>query len=520
MVIAAMDYVTTNASQIEVANLSLAWTGNSNAARQAFQRAVARGVVIVAAAGNETDDVYGRDGFLGTSDDHQPAAFPEVVAVSAMSDTDGNPGSDSFAYFSNYSRQVVSGNPVSSPGAAIDLLMPGRRILSTYKRNTYTTMSGTSMASPHAAGLAALYIAANGRASSAAGVAGIRQALIDDGEPQDGPNGLSTRNDPDANWENIGWAGGASRSVDNPPTVLITSPANGATVFDMVEVTANAADDDGIDEVEFSVDGVSLGVDTNGTDGWSISWDTHGTTDGESSVRAITTDTSGQTASDTITVMVDNIDDPPTVSITDPGEGATVSGDISVAADAFDDDEITQVEFFVDGVSIGVDSNPFGGWSMTWDTESAADGEYPLTATATDEGGQTTSDTIMVYVENTLPVDGMHVADLDGSSSNYSSWGRRWNATVTVFVHDADENPVSGARVTGTWSYRYWRTVSCTTNSAGTCSITRTRIYGRRYPTVNFTVENVEHSGTTYGPGANHDPDADSDGTTIKISKP
>jgi hypothetical protein len=112
----------------------------------------------------------------------------------------------------------------------------------------------------------------------------------------------------------------------------------------------------------------------------------------------------------------------------------------------------------------------------------------------------------------------MHVADLDGSSSTYYS--RRWNATVTVTVHDADENPVSGATVTGRWSYRYWRTVSCITNSAGTCSMTRTRVYGRRYPTVNFTVENVERSGVTYAPGANHDPDGDSDGTIITISKP
>jgi len=132
-----------------------------------------------------------------------------------MADSDGQPGGtggptsygddDSFASLSNFSNSVIADNPVNSTGAAIDLLAPGVSIYSTYKNGGYATMSGTSTASPHAAGLAALYIAENGRATDANGVYAIRQALIDSGITQDDPRGLTTLNDPDSNWENIGY---------------------------------------------------------------------------------------------------------------------------------------------------------------------------------------------------------------------------------------------------------------------------------------------------------------------------
>ena len=160
-VIKGIDWVTANASEIEVANLSLAWEGHSDSARQAIQNSVALGVVYVVAASNESRDVYGADGTFGTADDIEPASYPEVATISAMCDTDGEAGGagpsgsagadDSFASFSNFSRTVVAGNPVISPGMAIDLLLPGVAIYSTYKNGGYATMSGTSMASPHAA---------------------------------------------------------------------------------------------------------------------------------------------------------------------------------------------------------------------------------------------------------------------------------------------------------------------------------------------------------------------------------
>lgn len=234
-VIKGVDWVTGKATQIEVVNMSLGVTGTSSAFRTAIQKSVAAGVIYVVAAGNDAKDVYGSDGAFSTNDDFIPAAYPEVATISAMADSDGRPGGagsstgygsdDSFATFSNFSRTAVIGNPVTSPGAAIDLLMPGVSIYSTWKDGGYTTISGTSTASPHAAGLAALYVAVNGRATNAAGVYAIRQALIDSGAAQDSAKGLALLNDPDANRENIGWAG-----TEPPARTLTVTSTTGGTI--------------------------------------------------------------------------------------------------------------------------------------------------------------------------------------------------------------------------------------------------------------------------------------------------
>ena len=91
-------------------------------------------------------------------------------------------------------------------------------------------MSGTSMASPHAAGLVALYIAEHGRATNATGVYAIRQALINEGKAQTSPEGLFTQNDPDPNPENLGWAGTGTPPVNQPPVANFGFSANGLTV--------------------------------------------------------------------------------------------------------------------------------------------------------------------------------------------------------------------------------------------------------------------------------------------------
>ncbi len=64
---------------------------------------------------------------------------------------------------------------------------------------------------------------------------------------------------------------------DLPPTVDLTAPAAGATVSgNAVTVSATATDDDELDHVEFFTNGVSIGVDTDGSDGWSVAWDSTG----------------------------------------------------------------------------------------------------------------------------------------------------------------------------------------------------------------------------------------------------
>ncbi|MBI2866483.1 MAG: S8 family peptidase [Chloroflexi bacterium] len=120
---------------MQVINMSLGCDCPSDTLKQAVDDAYAAGVVVVAAAGNS-----------GTSDGSgdtviYPAKYDSVIAVAA---TDS---SDTRAWW-------------SSTGPAVELAAPGVDIYSTWKGTGYNTISGTSMASPHAAGTAALVLAA------------------------------------------------------------------------------------------------------------------------------------------------------------------------------------------------------------------------------------------------------------------------------------------------------------------------------------------------------------------------
>jgi serine protease AprX len=118
----------------------------------------------------------------------------------------------------------------------------------------------------------------------------------------------------------------------------------------------------------------------------------------------------------------------------------------------------------------------------------------------------------------------MHVGDLDGARA-WLSGNRAWTATVTVTVHEGQApetgNPVlvQGATVTGTWSGGLSGTGTCTTGTGGTCSVTANNI-NKKKTSVTFTVNNVSKSNYSYVSTANHDPDGDSNGTSITVTRP
>lgn len=210
----AIDWVAEHASEVDVVNMSLGMEGESAMLHAAIQRAVAKGVVFVVAAGNDARDIFGdsKDYFVGPN--MIPAAFPEVMTISAMADYDGKTGGfggyddDAFAIFTNFSTRAHPDNPVFSSGAGIDLAAPGVDILSTWPGGGYKSISGTSMASPHAAGGVVRMMADYGRDFNGDGIRNsqdvwaIRQAMIDKGEPQSAWRAGKTR-DYDVNPENL-----------------------------------------------------------------------------------------------------------------------------------------------------------------------------------------------------------------------------------------------------------------------------------------------------------------------------
>ena len=111
----------------------------------------------------------------------------------------------------------------------------------------------------------------------------------------------------------------------------------------------------------------------------------------------------------------------------------------------------------------------------------------------------------------------MHIGDLDAQSSTVNR--KNWSATITVRVHDTSENPIAGATVSGTWSGGISGTGSCSTDVNGTCQIASSNI-NNNISAVTFSATSVVRSPDTYSASANHDPDGDSNGTTLTISRP
>jgi subtilisin family serine protease len=138
-VIAGLDWVAQNHAALSVANLSL--SGSYSAAlNQAIAATVATGVAVVAAAGNTSGDACG----------YSPGSEPSAMTVGAIAQL------DQWASYSNF-------------GSCIDINAPGTGITSDWigGADVTNTLNGTSMAAPHVAGAAAMYLSVNPSATPA-----------------------------------------------------------------------------------------------------------------------------------------------------------------------------------------------------------------------------------------------------------------------------------------------------------------------------------------------------------------
>jgi subtilisin family serine protease len=170
-IVAGVDYVTARASTIEVANMSLGGPGTNTALAQAITRSVNAGVVYAVAAGNNAQNAAG----------FSPANHPDVITVSALADSNGIPGGGGGALPCRPTSQDDVLADFSNFGTTVEVAAPGVCILSTWNNGGYNTISGTSMASPHVAGAAAVLASGTRDPLNRTDVLAIRQRIVSTG---------------------------------------------------------------------------------------------------------------------------------------------------------------------------------------------------------------------------------------------------------------------------------------------------------------------------------------------------
>ena len=225
--VTALAYAVDNGAQIS--NNSWGGGGSSSSMSSMLDIAAAANHLFVAAAGNSSNN--------NDSNPSYPASYSQgnVVAV-ASNQSDGAPSS-----FTSYGA------------TSVDVVAPGSGILSSVVGGGYATFSGTSMATPHVAGVAALMLAVNPSIS----FADIKQILID----------TSTSDSRLASYAASGGVVNAADAVTaatgGGPSLSVVPSGTSVTEGDVVTYTATAVDQNDVDissQTTWSQDGASLGT--------------------------------------------------------------------------------------------------------------------------------------------------------------------------------------------------------------------------------------------------------------------
>jgi subtilisin family serine protease len=442
--------------------------GTADTYHLAMCQAMDAGIVFAVAAANDSRVVNQR-----------PAIYDEPITAAALADYDGRPGGrgrqrevcpwysadsdDTWANFSNWGR-------------AVDILAPGKCILSTFKGGRYAWMSGTSMATPHVAGAIALYRLRY----PAAMPQQVKQALV-----SAGTRDWRTSSAPDGRAYRMLQV----RSFTPPPTFVISSivspstPLGGADTARGVRITISRRDGH-YRPVKISVSGPAsvdsqtLRIADHGRRGTLVLLGTSALRTGTVEVEVRASD--GEvTSRRTVRVPVDA--DPPVVDIQAPTGGTIIQSSDTRTVRATSSDERTGVSKRSLQRRRAPQSGPMSCEDVTWANDGGArtvSGSGPWTSTglrsgfcyrwvvaATDRAGNVTrQQTAVVWTDVSKPEVPSLEATGDAVARGTTVWFRAGTSgrfTLDATARDPHSGVVSAslAGVSGTG----WSTTSSST---------------------------------------------------------
>jgi len=388
-----------------VLNLSFNGIAGNATIRTAAEYATNRGSLVVAASGN--------CGCVDPTPDN-----PFILSVSATDEADG----------------LLA---LSSTGPFVDLAAPGNNIFTTAMFGLYLSDSGTSLASPIVAGVAALMFAAQPTLTPAAAT----QLLASTAVPLGGSayNASFGHGRVDALAAVTAAAAYTPPPDTTPPSLAMASPLAGATLSATAVVDVTATDDVGVTKVDLLVDGSLFVSDV--TSPYSFAWDTSTLANGPHTLQAVATDAAGNSASTTaITVNVSNVPPdttPPALAFGSPAAGATVAGTTTVSANASDNVAVARVDLYLDAALYA--SKTAAPYTFAWNTLATTDGAHTLKLVAVDTAGNSANTSVSVTVANVV-----NHAPVAGNDSFTAPFRARQSYTAQVLNVLANDSDVDG----------------------------------------------------------------------------
>ncbi|MBU4483368.1 MAG: S8 family serine peptidase, partial [Actinobacteria bacterium] len=438
--------------RMDIINMSLGG-GASSTLEAACLSANQNGLLLVAAAGNSGNPPGKGDNII------YPAAYESVIAVAA---TDQNDKRASW----------------SSTGPDLELSAPGVAINSTLLGGGYGEKSGTSMASPHVAGTAALVITA--------GISDVRGQL------------QSTAKDLGATgWDSkYGWG-----LVDAFAALNWTAVPNNPPVADNqsviinedtpVAITLTATDLDS-DPLTYFIVSQPLNGSVSGI-APDVSYTPNLNYNGSDSFTFKANDGKVDSNIATVSITINPVNDAPVAnpqSVQTPQDTPIA---ITLTGSDVDNDALTFIlaTIPVNGMLTGTVPN------LTYTPKSGFIGSDNFTFKVNDGLVDSNIATVSITVTPTMtPSNTMHVHNIDMS---FKTAGINVNAIAAVTIYDAIDKPVGGATVSGHWSGATSDTDSGVTNDSGIVSLESNKVKNPKSGTTfTFTVDDVIKDGWTY----------------------